>query len=67
MNTSLKKLLVLFFAMTVWAGVAVAQEAAVITLSPEVDAVDEALLGRKYEVVVNVKGANLVDNIKVTM
>ena len=66
MNTSLKKLLVLFFAMTVWAGVAVAQEAAVITLSPEVDAVDEALLGRKYEVVVNVKGANLVDNIKVT-
>ncbi|MBR5002434.1 MAG: hypothetical protein IKY13_02845, partial [Bacteroidaceae bacterium] len=52
--------------MTVWAGVAVAQEAAVITLSPEVDAVDEALLGRKYEVVVNVKGANLVDNIKVT-
>ncbi len=38
----------------------------VITITPEVDALDEALLGREYEVIVNVKAENLVDDIVIT-
>ena len=43
-----------------------AQERAVITVTPEVAELTEALLGREYEFVVNVKATNLVGDINVT-
>lgn len=38
----------------------------IITITPEVDTLDEALLGREYEVIVNVKATDLVDDIVIT-